>query len=190
MPTARHRGHLERHRSTLGVAVGLVAFVGVPMTRKLTRMQAAFAAHYRGRGTGTHAARLAGYAGNDQRLAETASKLLRHPGVCAALAARGVPTPGDPTPDGAEGEEGALTADDGDDLDAPAGVDPVAFWRRAMTDPATPPAQRQRASERLHLFLEKQALAGDEERSFRALRGKVLEILARKRARTAQEVSS
>jgi hypothetical protein len=51
----------------------------------LTERQRAFVAEYRGRGDGLRAARAAGYEGNDQTVRVTASQLLKHPAVKAAV---------------------------------------------------------------------------------------------------------
>lgn len=54
----------------------------------LNRRQRAFADAYAGPGTGSAAAREAGYTGSSRVLEVTASKLLRHPGVRARIEAR------------------------------------------------------------------------------------------------------
>lgn len=58
------------------------------MTGPLTDRQRAFVGAYKGPGSGAHAARVAGYAGTDDSLRQRASKLLKHPGVSAAIKAR------------------------------------------------------------------------------------------------------
>lgn len=148
--------------------------------QRLTGRQERFVALYEGEGTGVHAARLAGYRGSEARLASTASRLLSTPRIADAVRARGVRLPGDPPPD----PEDAPPTDE--ELEAEA-VDPVAYWRRAMVDQGIPPAQRQRASERLAAHLERQNALGAEERTMRTVRRLVTEILVKKRAREAQE---
>lgn len=59
----------------------------------LTERQRAFVRAYAGPGTGTAAARAAGYSGGDAALTVAASRLLRHRGVREALVARGVVVP-------------------------------------------------------------------------------------------------
>lgn len=59
----------------------------------LSAKQRAFALAYDGPGTGVQAAQTAGYSGTRGDLTGVSSRLLRHEGVRAALAARGIPLP-------------------------------------------------------------------------------------------------
>lgn len=57
-------------------------------TLGLTELQRKFVAEYRGRGDGLRAAKAAGFKGADTTTKVTASRLLKHPGVKAALEAK------------------------------------------------------------------------------------------------------
>lgn len=135
---------------------------------RLNGRQRRFAELYSGEGTGVHAARRAGYRGSEARLASTASRLLANPRVAAVVRERGILLPGEVPAADSPAEE--LEAE---------GVDPVRFWRDRMVDPGTPPAQRQRASERLFAHLERQRELEAEGQSVAQLRKRMTEILTK-----------
>lgn len=163
----------------------------------LPARMADFCRAYRGKGSGLHAARLAGYEGNDRTVTVRAGKLLADARVRAALRALGhaLPPDGAEVPpdagaplrassrdDGAEGDR-AVTPPDDDEVTEADGELSLAALRQIASDEQALPSARARAAEVLLRRADAIAARGAIGDPHAELRAKMADVLRARRAR-------